>query len=167
MVRMVDPKVLKQYPLARLIPDMRDSEWKDFCAGIAVRAVKVPLEASDDDTVLGGRHLLRSAAGARMVKAAVEAGERKSGRSASVARVGPNLASPQTSARRRAEVWSVRVPCFLFPSFHSAAIAARWSSLKCRGSTAALTMYSSGLSPFRGADTNGAHQPGSPNSNGV
>ena len=61
MVRMVDPKVLKQYPLARLIPDMRDSEWKDFCAGIAVRAVKVPLEVSHDGTVLGGRHLLRAA----------------------------------------------------------------------------------------------------------
>jgi len=59
MVRMVDPKVLKQYLLARLIPDMRDSEWKDFCAGIAVRAVKVPLEVSHDGTVLDGRHRVR------------------------------------------------------------------------------------------------------------
>jgi len=66
-----------------------------------------------------------SPGGGRMVKAAVEAGERKSGRSTSVARVGSNLASPQTSARRRAEVRSVHVPCFLFLSFHSDAIGER------------------------------------------
>ncbi|RLC92742.1 MAG: hypothetical protein DRI39_07670 [Chloroflexi bacterium] len=61
LVTVKDPKALKQQPLARLIPDMRDSEWEGFCADIAVRAVKVPLEVSDDGTVLDGRHRLWAA----------------------------------------------------------------------------------------------------------
>lgn len=60
-VSKVDPKLLKLHPLAHLIPNMRDSEWQDFYADIAMRGIKVPLETLADGTVLDGKHRLRAA----------------------------------------------------------------------------------------------------------
>lgn len=59
MSRKTNPKLLKLHPLAHLIPNMRDKEWRDFYADIAMRGIKVPLEVLDG-TVLDGRHRLRA-----------------------------------------------------------------------------------------------------------
>lgn len=56
-----NPGNLKLHPLARLIPDMRGSEWQDFYADVAMRGIKVPLEVLADGTVVDGRHRLQAA----------------------------------------------------------------------------------------------------------
>ena len=60
-IRKTDPRLLKSHPLARLIPDMRDSEWQDFYTDVAMRSIKVPLEVLADGAVVDGRHRLRAA----------------------------------------------------------------------------------------------------------
>lgn len=59
--RLVDPKALKNHPLAHLVPDMRPSEWEDFYNDVAARGIKVPLEVLGDGTVVDGRHRLKAA----------------------------------------------------------------------------------------------------------
>jgi len=59
--RMANPRLLKVHPLGHLIPNMRNSEWQDFYADIAMRGIKVPLEVLADGIVVDGRHRLRAA----------------------------------------------------------------------------------------------------------
>lgn len=60
-IRTANPNNLKLHPLARLIPDMRASEWEDFYTDVAMRGIKVPLEVLANGTVVDGRHRLRAA----------------------------------------------------------------------------------------------------------
>jgi len=60
-MRKANPNNLKPHPLARIIPDMRPSQWDDFYADVAMRGIRVPLEVLADGTVIDGRHRLRAA----------------------------------------------------------------------------------------------------------
>lgn len=57
----IKTSTLKPHPQSKLVPDMRDDEWKEFLDDIRERGIKVPIEVDSESVIHDGHHRWRAA----------------------------------------------------------------------------------------------------------